>query len=352
MKRFGSFSKTVIPPVGVLLVGLSLPFWLITSEYVLAVASVAVIWAVAAQGWNIAGGYGGMLSFGHSVFFGIGAYTTALLTIHAGITPWIGMLVGAVIAAAVGAVLTFPALRLKGVYFTLATFVLTLLFTDLATHFREFTGGDVGLSLPFVRNDPLWFKFDSRLTLYFILIGFLAVVTLIVSMIARSGLGLFLRAVRDDPEAASAAGVSVTRIRLTGLMVSAAVTSIAGSLMVEYLRFIDPATGFGAGTAFIIGLVALVGGRGTVLGPVLGAALLIPVQQILSSTFSSWAGVGGMAYAVIVAAVMLIDHRGLHHILVRAGRAVGRLFSGVRRGSGPRVVDHPSHAEPEKGDRS
>ncbi|MFC5502464.1 branched-chain amino acid ABC transporter permease [Lysinimonas soli] len=325
MNRLVGVGRTVLPGLGVGVVAASLPYWLITQQYVLSVVMVAMIYAIAAQGWNIIGGYGGLLSFGHSVFFGIGAYTTALLTVRLGITPWIGMFIGAAVAAVVGAILTFPALRLRGVYFTLATFVLSLLVTDLAVHFREFTGGDQGLSLPFTRNNPLMFQFDSSLTLYFVLVAFLAGATLVVAFVARSRLGLFLRATRDDPDAALASGVNVTRTRLFGLMISAAITSIAGSLMLEYLRFIDPATGLGANTAFIIGLVALVGGRGTVLGPVIGAAVLIPAQQILSSTFAAApAGLSGMAYAAIVVAIMIVDWRGLHHL-------ISRLIGSVRR---------------------
>ncbi|MBN9154794.1 MAG: branched-chain amino acid ABC transporter permease [Microbacterium sp.] len=326
MRAMRGALRTVGPAVAVGLVTLSLPFWLIQQQYVLSIVMVTIIWAIAGQGWNIIGGYGGLLSFGHSVFFGVGAYTTALLTIHFGISPWIGMLVGAALAAVLGAVLTFPALRLKGVYFTLATFVLTLLFADLATHFSDFTGGDQGLSLPFVRNDPSAFQFDSKLTFYYVLTGFLVLATLIVALVGNSRLGLFLKASRDDPEAARAAGVDVTRTRLIGLIVSAALTSIAGSLMLEYLRFIDPTTGLGSNTGFIIGLVALVGGRGTILGPIIGAAVLIPSQQLLASAFSSApSGLSGIAYAAIVIVIMLVDWRGLHHLLERLFRAIARV---------------------------
>ncbi|NJP27665.1 MULTISPECIES: branched-chain amino acid ABC transporter permease [unclassified Microbispora] len=309
--------------LAVLLVGWSLPFWLIQTQFILVVAISAVVWAIAAQGWNIAGGYGGLLSFGHSVYFGIGAYTTALLTIHFGLTPWVGMLVGALAAALAGAITTFPALRLKGTYFTLATFVLTLLFADFATHFRDFTGGDVGLSIPFLRDAPEMFQFDSALTLYYVVVAILAVVTLIVGLLAASRLGLFLRASRDDPDAARAAGVDVTRVRLVGLSLSAAVTGVGGGVMLQSLRAIDPVTGFGANTAFVIALVALTGGRGTVVGPIVGAAVLIPVQQILSAQLSSAPpGLSGMAYAVVVAAVMLVERRGLVFLIARLARAV------------------------------
>lgn len=324
--------RVSLPPVAVGLIALSLPFWLIQQQYVLSVVTISMVWAIAGLGWNVIGGFGGLLSFGHSVFFGIGAYTTALLTIHLGVTPWIGMFVGAALAAVVGMVFTYPALRLKGVYFTLATFVLTLLVGDLTTHFASLTGGDQGLSLPFTRDDPGAFQFSSKLVFYFVMVGFLTVATLVGSLVSNSRLGLFLRASRDDPDAARAAGVDVTRVRLVGLMISAAVTSVAGSLMLEYLRLIDPLTAFGSGTAFIIGLVALVGGRGTVVGPVIGAAVLIPAQQVLSSTFASGPpGLSGIAYALIVILIMSVDYRGLHHLLVRLGRAARRAVPVGRR---------------------
>lgn len=325
MSRASSAGGLVLPALGVAVVGASLPYWLIQQQYVLSVAIAAAIYAIAAQGWNIIGGYGGLLSFGHSVFYGIGAYTTALLTVHAGLSPWIGMVIGALLAALVGAALTFPALRLRGVYFTLATFVLALLLTDLATANISLLGGDLGITIPFVTDDPGAFQFASRVTLYLVVIGFLTVATLVVSLVAGSRLGLLLRATRDDPEAARAAGVNVTRVRLIGLMLSAAVTSIAGSLMLEFLGSVTPATGFGATIAFTIGLAALVGGRGTVLGPVLGAAVLVPAQQIIGLKLSAGpAGLSGMVYAVLVIAVIMLDSRGLVHLLQRLGRASGR----------------------------
>lgn len=324
-----------IPPVALLLVGISLPFWLIQDDFVLSVSTLAVIWAIAAQGWNISGGYGGLLSFGHSVFFGIGAYTTAIMTTRLHVSPWLGMLAGAVIAAAGGAVLTFPALRLKGVYFTLATFVLSLLLTDLAIINIPITGGDQGIALPFATGvDPAMFHFDSKVTTYFVLVVLLALATLAVSGVAHSRLGLFLRASRDDADAARAAGVDVTRTRLIALCISAAVTSVAGSLMVEYLGSITPTTAFGAVTAFTIGMIALVGGRGTVLGPVIGAALIIPLQQLLSSSFASTGplGLSSMVYAVVVIAVMLIDSKGVLHLLSRPVSALARLVRTRRSG--------------------
>lgn len=346
--RVRGTARVILPALALLLVGLSLPYWAIQTNFVLSVVIIAVIWAIAGQGWNISGGYGGLLSFGHSTFFGIGAYTTAILTVRTGLSPWIGLVAGAALAAAAGAILTFPALRLRGVYFTLATFVLSLLLTDLAVTNVSVTGGDQGILLPFsAGGDPSKFEFSSKVTLYFVFVAFLALATLIVSLVSRSKLGLFLRASRDDPDAARAAGVNVTRVRLVGLVISAAVTSVAGSLMLEYIRSITPATAFGATSAFTISMVALVGGRGTVFGPIVGAAVIIPVQQLLSARFvaSGPPGLSGIVYAAIVIAIMLMDSRGILSLLERLFRWVGRR---VQRGSGgPVRSDHQLSAEHE-----
>ena len=330
MNRWPTGIRASAPGIVVLLIGLSLPFWFITSKYSLVIVMTVMIWAIAAQGWNIVGGYGGLLSFGHSVFFGIGAYTTAILTARLGISPWIGMAAGAVLSAIIGAVLTFPALRLKGTYFTLASFVLALLLTDIAVIAVPVTGGDLGINLPFLSGNDFWMlQFDDRLNYYYILVIFLAVATLVVGLVAYSKLGLFLRSSRDDPDAARTAGVDVTRVRLVGLMISAAITSIAGSLMLQFLGAVTPGTSFSATAAFTIGMAALVGGRGTIVGPILGAAILIPAQQVLASVFSDGpAGISGIAYAVVIIAVVMFDSRGIVHVLQRIGRAVLRI---VRR---------------------
>ncbi|WP_417563028.1 branched-chain amino acid ABC transporter permease [Microbacterium sp.] len=328
MRRLPAPLSATLPGVGVLLVGLSLPFWFISDQYSLVIAITVVIWSIAAQGWNVIGGYGGLMSFGHSVFFGIGAYTTAILQVSFGVSPWIGMVVGAVLAAVVGAILTYPALRLKGIYFALATFVIALLMTDLDIIAVPITGGDLGITLPFVRNDPGLLQFDSRVTLYFVLVTFLAAVTLVVGWIAKSRLGLRLRATRDDPDAARAAGVDVTRVRLVGLIISAAITSVAGTLMLEFLSAVTPATGFGIQVGITIAMGALVGGRGTILGPIIGVAILIPAQQMVAAAIPQPAGISGIVYAVIIIVVIMLDSRGVLHLL---SRLVGWLVLLIRR---------------------
>ncbi|MDE3102919.1 MAG: branched-chain amino acid ABC transporter ATP-binding protein/permease, partial [Chloroflexota bacterium] len=301
------------------------------TQFVLGVATLAIIYACAALAWNLVGGYGGLLSFGHSVYLGLGAYTSGLLFTRFGITPWLGMWAGACVAAIAGGITAYPALRLRGVYFALVSFTATLLFRDLAIHYRDFTGGDIGLSIPYLRDAPQQFQFASQVTYYFVASVALGVFIFVTGVIVRGRLGRFLRATRDDPDAARAAGVDVARVRLIGLMTSAFLTGITGTMLMQYLRFMDPSLAFGPGTATLIALAALVGGSGTSIGPVVGAAILVPLQQILSSSLSSAAaGLSGMAYATVVAGVMLLDRRGIVHLIERALRRGSWLEKGAR----------------------
>lgn len=323
MKRQIKVGPPLRSALAVFIVIASLPFWLIPSEYILSVAVLTLVYASAALGWNVIGGFGGLLSFGHSVYFGVGAYTSVLLYIHFGLTPWLGMLLGGVAAGLVGAATTFPALRLSGVYFALATFTATLLMQDLTVHYRDLTGGDIGLSVPFKRSAPQEFQFGSTLGYFYAAAGMLAIFVFITVVLSRSQLGYFLRASRDDEDAALAVGVSVRRTRLLALVLSSAMTGVSGAVLAQYLRFIDPATAFGIGTASLIALIALTGGSGTVYGPLIGAVVLIPLQQILSGSLSDLPqGVSGMAYAAVVIIVISTDRKGILHLLQRGRSAV------------------------------
>lgn len=323
MKLFNGSTRVVPLAACVLVVGISLPYWLIPTQFALGLATLTALYAAAGICWNLVGGYGGQLSFGHSVYFGIGAYTTGLLSVRLGVSPWIGMFVGAALAAVAGAVTTYPALRLHGIYFALTTFVVALLFQDLAVHFRDFTGGDVGLSLPFLRNSPAEFQFADPLVYYYIAVALLALFLLAAGLIVGSRFGRFLRAIRDDDEAARATGVNVPAVKLIALTASAFGTGLVGAVFMQYSQFIDPATAFGITTLTLIALVALVGGPGTLLGPILGAAVLVPLQQYLSSSLSTApSGTSSIAYGGLVILIISLDRRGIAHLLARAWRCL------------------------------
>lgn len=318
-------NRKVALPVVLLVVVASLPFWFIQSFFMLEVATLTLIFMSAAIAWNLISGYGGQLSFGHSVFFGVGAYTTALLFIRAGVSPWIGLLAGGIVAVVIAAILGYPAFRLRGIYFTLVTFTVTLIFEILARHFASFTGGDVGLPIPLSSNPVASFQFENNLAYYYVALLLVTVYFTVSRVVYGSRLGFFLRAIRDDESAAQASGVNILRTKMVAFMLSAFLTAIAGTLYLQFVFFIGPKTAFGLDIAVLIALPAIAGGLGTVWGPVIGAAVLIPLQQGLNLSFSSFPpGVGLILYAVVIIVIMLLDPQGMHSL---GERVIARVVS-------------------------
>ena len=290
----------------------SLPLWLATSSTLRDTLTLTVLYMAAAAAWNIIGGFGGQLSFGNSIFFGIGAYATALLLLNHHVNPWLGILAGAVIAVVVSVGIGLLTFRLRGFYFSLTTFTLTLTVELLAIHFSSFTGGANGLVEPLGTNSLLNLSFANPIWYFYVGLAFAVVTGLVAYAVYQSKLGLHLRAVRDDEDAARASGVSALRVKLVALIISAALTAVVGGIYIQYIGFIDPPSAFGETLAVQIVILAYVGGLGTLWGPFVGAAVLVPLQQILGTSFSSAAsGVNLVIYGVIVVAIIVIDPRGL-----------------------------------------
>jgi len=245
-------------------------------EYWLSLAISAMLFAGLASAWNIIGGFGGQFSLAHSVFFGVGAYSVALLQTRQGWSPWAALVVGAVLAAVVAALLALPLFRLRGPFFAIGTLALSEVALALATYF-EWTGGSRGVLIPFneqpVSDPRIW----AALTF-----GFLACCVGVSLVVARGRLGYYLVAVRDDHDAASAAGANPLVVKTIALAISAALTGVGGGIFVMYLGFLDPPSFLSAvqvGAA--IPLLALIGGIGTVVGPVLGGLVLQPAETYL-----------------------------------------------------------------------
>lgn len=239
-----------------------------------------------ASSWNIIGGFGGQHSLGHGVFFGIGAYMTAGLFVNYGWTPWLSMLIAAVTAAAVSALISWPTFRLRGPFFAIATLAFNEVAFVMANHFDSVTGGPRGIMIPFKAGvENMIFK--ERWQYALLMFGFVAIVVAFSVWLRRSRLGYYLLAVREDEDSARASGIHVLSVKLQGMAISAAFTAIGGALFAMYLRFIDPPTIFNLqdiGVKFF--LLSLIGGVGTVAGPLLGAALIIPFENILRVEFA------------------------------------------------------------------
>lgn len=302
----------------------TLPWWPAANDYTLGVVVRVLLFVALGQAWNVAAGIGGQLSLGHGIFFGVGAYATALLFNDFGVTPWFGAVAAIAAVLIVALVISLTTLRLRGVYFALGTIVISLGFENLARYGVAVTGGDTGLPVLFRGDAPDVMQWRTPGPFLWLA---LVVVTLFYGLTRQllgSRLGLEMQAVRDDEAAAAAAGIDVGRTRLLGLLLSAAMTGLVGAVYVQFYMTIDPATAFGLFQAIQIQLPSLIGGLGTAAGPVIGGAVMVVAGEITNAA-STELGVSGLD--VLVYGLVLLA------VVVRAPDGLLRLFAGSRNGA-------------------
>ena len=289
----------------------SVPFW--ANGYVTSIVVRALIFIMLGQAWNVIAGIGGQLSLGHGVFFGIGAYGTALLFNETGITPWIGLWIAAAAAGLCAVVIGLATMRSRGVYFALGTVVISLGFEKIARFAVDLTGGDAGLAVTYRGTAPAVMQFREPAAFLWIDLAVVLVFFLFTRWLLRSRFGLRLQAVRDDEHAAAASGVSVLGVKLSGLVVSAAMTAVAGALHVQFYLSIDPGTAFGLFQAIQIQPPALIGGLGTAGGPVVGGlvATLLTEGTNYGATLLGVRGGDVLVYGVVLLLVVLYAPRGI-----------------------------------------
>jgi branched-chain amino acid transport system permease protein len=327
--------------------GLILPLVpLVTNQYQMILAILILYWAYLGSAWNIMGGYAGQFSFGHAAFFGLGAYTSTVLLVDFGVTPWIGMLVGAVIAGAFGVFMGFLTFRfgIKGHFFALATFAFAEMLRLIASDWK-FIKASLGIHLPLVRGDD-WMRMQFESTqsnFYYVMLGIFLTGTFLTIWIARSKLGYYLRAIREDEDAAAALVVDTLRYKIIAVAISGAMTAIGGSFFVQRFTFIDPALAFGVAISIDILLRPIVGGSGTIWGPLVGALLLTPLREVTSdfvrnpppilSFIQGSAGVDVMLFGLLLIIVVIYMPDGIVGTLPRLLKRLQRRISG--RGSPP-----------------
>jgi len=264
-----------------------------------------------ALSWNIAGGYAGMISFGHAAFFGIGAYTSTILLLHYDLTPWIGLVVGAFAAAIAGSVLALICARLKGPFFILSTLAFAEVVRIGALNWSSLTGGAEGLSIapmPSLANMVL----ASKSGYAALMLCYLAFAYAISRGLEASRFGFYLLAIRDNDEAAAAAGINPLVVRTSAMALSAALTGIGGTLFAQYFLYLDPTYVISPELSFQFALLPAVGGLGTVIGPILGSFLVTPVSELLRSYLgNAAAGLHLVIYSFGLIVVMLYFPSGL-----------------------------------------
>ncbi|GAA1575880.1 branched-chain amino acid ABC transporter permease [Leucobacter aridicollis] len=307
---------------GVALIGAVLPFLLPPAE--LSIAMRIIIFALMGIGWNMMSGFGGMFSFGHAAYFGIGAYTTAFLVVDLGISPWVGMIAGMAFASLAAVGISYLALRyrLTGAYYALSTFA----FAEMLRLFVMGSGPlnrTVGFTVPVLQGDN-WamFQFRAGSPIYFwIGTAFLVLALAVTIVFLRSRTGRFTIAVRDDEMAAAAIGIPVLRHKLTVVAISAAITAVAGTLYLQFYMFVDPEIAFGHAASNNAIITAVVGGVGTLWGPVLGAVIVAPLSDLVTALLRNppeWlsflegqSGLDILLYAIILIACVILLPKGI-----------------------------------------
>ncbi|MGI6037181.1 MAG: branched-chain amino acid ABC transporter permease [Limnochordia bacterium] len=265
--------------------------------------------------WNMQGGYTGLYSLGQSAFFGIGAYTSTMMLIKGGISPWIGMLCGGVIAAAVSVAVAFPTSRLRGPYFTIASMAFARTIQILFTNW-DYVKGAIGLSLPLMGNTWTYMQFLSKIPYHIIIYSFLAVALLVCYYIERSRTGYYFKAIRDSEEVAEALGINTVKYRLIAAGLSGFFTAIAGTFYAQYVLYIDPESVLHHPLSVETVMVAAVGGAGTIWGPVLGAAILMPINLYARAWFGGAAkGIDLILYGLILMIIAIAQPTGLMGLL-------------------------------------
>lgn len=286
--------------------------------------ALVLLWAVLASAWNIVGGYAGQVSFGHAVFFGVGAYAPLLVYTQWQGVPLLGIPVGMAVSVGIAVLVGMPTFRLHGHYFSMATIAVAELIRLLVTNW-EFVGAARGLGGP-ATGRTIWdLSYRSSVPYYYIFLAVLASALAFTYRMERSRMGYYLRAVKSGERAARSLGVSSPRYKLYAMIASAVFTSLAGSLYAVMLGFVDPDSVFGILVSVQMVIMAALGGTGTLLGPLVGAALLIPLQTFANSLLGGEGqGLTFILYGGIIILLSRFEPGGLleirHHYLARKSR--------------------------------
>jgi branched-chain amino acid transport system permease protein len=302
---------------------------LTASTVVLNFLVMALLIALVGQGWNVLAGYGGQYSFGHAAFFGTGAYVTAIVQMRYGVNAWIAFVLGIAGGALVGAAIGALAFRsgLKGSYFALITLAFAEVLRILAS-VAPITGAGVGILIALDLR-PQAFQFQSRAPFYWIVLALVAIALLIVRLIERSRFGAWLVAVRENEDAARAVGVDTARVKIAAMTISAAITAAGGGFYAQYFLFIDSGIAYGPWISIEALLAPIVGGIGTVFGPLLGALVVKTLGEIAKLVTGGAPGLDLVIYGSVLILVVAFAPQGIAGLLTQLRLRLTRLRSSL-----------------------
>lgn len=288
------------------------PLFVGKSEYLIRAGSLCLLWALWGIGWNITGGYLGMFSLGHAAFIGIGAYTSSLIFYYYGVSPWIGMVLGALIATTVGVLFGFLIFRLKlaGVYFAIMTLafaeVMRLLILNL-----KMTRGALGVFIPSVKPSLLNFQFTSAAPYYYIILWFVVFAILFVAFIEKIRLGEYFIATREDEEAAEAIGINTFRYKLIAMAISSFIMAVGGTFYAQHYLYIEPDLLMSIGISVQALLVPVLGGTGTVWGPIVGSLIITSFAETARVALGAKSGIDLAIYGLALIAIVWFMPQGV-----------------------------------------
>jgi len=303
--------RLIVPALVLLAVLLVAP--LCVSDRFIHIMIQILFFAYLSSCWNILGGFAGQLSFGHALFLAVGAYTSTLLLLQLGLSPWLGMIAGGILAAAIGVFIGYLTFRygIKGTYFVLVT----LAFVEIARIVALNTtaiGGALGLYIPIRVDDPWQLKFVNKAHYYYVILGLAFAVLAVTAWLKNSPTGYRLMAIRENEDAAQALGINLLRYKLFATALSAFLTALGGTFYAHYVTFIDPHTLLNMNMSLEITIYAIIGGMGTVVGPFLGAAILVPIAEAVRTTFGhNYAGVHLVVYGGLLMAIVRFAPEGM-----------------------------------------
>lgn len=293
-------NKNILMTIALVLVAVLLPVF-IKAPYQLHILILIIIWSIIGTSWNLLGGYAGQVSFGHAAFFGLGAYSAGLLTLHYGLSPWWGIILGPVVAAAVSLPIGMICFRLRGPYFALAMLALGEIFRLVFLNITNFTNGAKGiLIMPAITNKVFY---------YYTGLGMLAITLLVTYLIVHSKIGYYLVSIREDQDAATSLGIPTTLYKNLALLPSAFFTGLAGAFYMNYVAFIDPNIVFNlTNVSVMVILVVMLGGVATTWGPTIGAAIYIFLGELFRTTLGS---ANVLIFGILVCIIIMFLPNGI-----------------------------------------
>lgn len=298
-----------------LMAALIFPF--LSERYMLSVGISVLIMALLGQSWNIMSGYAGQFSFGHAAFFGLGAYTSSILYMDFGISPWLGIIVGMIIAAIVGVLIGILSFRykLRGDFFALVTLAFAEILRVLFNNTKALKGA-TGILIPY---KDVWaeFQFANDRIFYFIILGMVILATVFIAVMSRRKFGVFLIAIKENQEAAGSLGVPVLQYKLAAMAISAAIAAMAGTFYAQYYGFIDPTVVFASSISVEAIVPCIIGGAGTLGGPLLGALVIIPLQELSNNLFEGINGMNMIIYGVLIVLFVVFCRDGIYGTVIR-----------------------------------